>query len=197
MIPPGWALKDSRRLDIDEFQSQFSAAWSSLAERFLKLECWQAYQEIAASGSQAAYNRGEIIAAQVLLREEAEADRPLYEDIKERGVDYARIRLIQEPLTSYLTYELVAYEIRAAMGENIEVVRYDASAALPSEEYFDFLLFDRKTALIHDYGAGEVGCQVGGWVTHDAGVIASLDERASQLRRSATPLPRFLAVLQG
>lgn len=189
-------MKGARRLGVDEFKSQFSDAWSELAGRFLKLECWQEYQEIDASESQDAYNRGDIVAARSLLRKEAEADRELYADIRERRIDYARIRLIQEPLTSYLAYELMAYEIRAAMGENIEVVRIDAAVRLPSDEYFDFLLLDQHTALIHDYGTGEVGRQVGGWVTHDADVITSLEERASELRRSAIPLSHFLAASQ-
>jgi hypothetical protein len=192
MIPPEWALKNSTRLNLEEFQSQFSDTWSKLAERFLKLECWQSYQELEASESQDAYNRGDIPAACDLLRQEAEADRPLYEDIRERRIDYARIRLVQEPLTPYLAYELMAYQIRATMGENIEVVRFDAATQLPSEECFDFLLFDRHTALIHDYGAGDVGRQTGGWVTHDADIIASLGDKASAFRHAALPLLHFL-----
>jgi len=193
MIPPEWVLKNSKRLSLEQFQSQFSGAWSRLAERFLKLECWQAYQELEASESQDAYNRGDFHAACGFLRQEAEADRPLYEDIGERGIDYARIRLVQEPLTAYLAYELMAYQIRAAMGENIEVVRFDAATQLPSEQCFDFLLFDRHTALIHDYGTAYVGRQTGGWITHDADTIAALAGHASALRRAASPLPEFLA----
>jgi hypothetical protein len=196
MIPPEWARKNSRRLNLEEFQSQFSYAWSKLAARFLKLECWQSYQELEASESQDAYNRGDVVASRDLLREEAEADRPLYEDIRERGLDYSRIRLVQEPLTSYLAYELTAYQIRASMGENIEVVRFDAATQLPSEECFDFLLFDRHTALIHDYGMGNVGRQTGGWVTHDADIIASLGDKANAFRHAAAPLLHFLADLQ-
>jgi hypothetical protein len=193
MTPPARALRDSRRLNLEEFQVQFSDAWSRLSERFLKLECWQEYQELEASESQDAYNRGDVVAARNLLREEAETERPLYDDIREREIDYARIRLIQEPLTPYLAYELMAYQIRASMGENIEVVRFAATAQLPSEEYFDFLLFDRRTALIHDYGTGCIGRQVGGWVTHDADTIVFLEGKASTLRPAALPLLHFLA----
>jgi hypothetical protein len=192
MIPPEWVLKNSDRLNLEEFQSEFSAAWSGLTQRFLKLECWQEYQELEASESQDAYNRGDIPEACALLQREAEADRPLYEDIGKRGLDYARIRVVQKPLTPYLEYELMAYRIRAVMGENIEVVRIDAATQLPGEQCFDFLLFDRDAALIHDYGTGDVGRQNGGWVTHDAGTIASLGEMAGALRRAALPLLKFL-----
>jgi hypothetical protein len=196
MIPPEWARNDSLRLTLDEFQSWFSDAWSKLDSRFLKLECWQSYQEIEGSESQEAYKRGDITTARGLLLQEAEADRLLYEDIKGRGIDYARIRLVQEPVTSYLKYELIAYEIRVVMGENIEVVRFDPALRLPSEDHFDFLLFDQHTALIHDYGSGDSGLQTGGWLTHSVDAIASLEQEALKLRRNAVPLPRYLAESQ-
>jgi hypothetical protein len=192
MIPPAWALKDSARLDLGEFRAEFSGAWSRVGSRFLKLECWQQYREHEASQSQDEYNRGDIARARELLGEEAEADRPLYEDVRRRGIDYARIRLVQQPLTPYLRYELMAYEIRARMGENIEVVRWGPDLKLPDEDHFDFLLFDGHTALIHDYGSGEVGLQTGGWITYDADAIASLENRATALRQMAIPLPVFL-----
>jgi hypothetical protein len=193
MIPPQWTRTDSLRLTLDEFQSWFSDAWFKLDSRFLKLECWQSYQEVEGNESQEAYNRGDIAAARDRLLQEAEADRPLYEDIRRRGIDYARIRLVQEPVTSYLKYELIAYEIRAAMGENIDVVRFDPALRLPSEDHFDFLLFDQHTALIHDYGSGDSGLQSGGWLTHSMDVITSLEQEALKLRRNAVPLPRYLA----
>ncbi|MFL6054036.1 MAG: DUF6879 family protein, partial [Actinoallomurus sp.] len=154
MPPPGWALTKSAKLDLDEFGGGFARTWSRIESRFLKLECWQAYRELEASESQAAYERGDMEAACKLLQQEADGDRPLYEDVNRRGIEYARVRLVQEPLTDYLAYELVSYRIRADMGENIEVVVCDPALRLPDEHHFDFLLFDRHTALIHDYGAG-------------------------------------------
>ncbi|MCO6009817.1 hypothetical protein NE236_33080 [Actinoallomurus purpureus] len=158
----------------------------------MKLECWQAYREREASESQAAYERGDIEAARKLLHHEAQADRPLYEDVKKREIEYARVRLIQEPLTAYLGYELLSYRIRADMGENIEVVVCDPALHLPDERRFDFLLFDRHTALIHDYGSSEVGLQTGGWVTHDPKVIAALEKTIGTLRQKAIPLRDYL-----
>ena len=196
MIPPEWARRGSARLTLDEFQSRFADAWSRVDSRFLKLECWQSYQELEGNESQEAYNRGDIAAVRELLRQEARADRLLYEDIRSRGIDYARIRLVQEPLTSYLRYELIAYEIRAEMGENIQIVRFDPALALPSKDHFDFLLFDQHTALIHDYGSGDSGLQTGGWLTHSIDVITALEQTALGLRRNAVPLPQYLAESQ-
>src|SRR5882672_4909722 len=163
MYPPSWVLANSTRLDLGEFGVAFASAWSRIESRFLKLECWQAYQELEATESQTAYDRGDVEAARELLQHEAEADRPLYEDIRRRNIEYARVRLVREPLTAYLEYELLSYRIRAEMGENIEVV-CETRQHLADEQSFDFLLFDRHTALDHDYGNGEVGLQTGGWL---------------------------------
>ncbi|WP_432835477.1 DUF6879 family protein [Dactylosporangium sp. CA-092794] len=187
MTPPGWALTRSRRLDLDVFAAEFAAAWSSMRSRFLKLECWQRYVEAETNASQAAFDRGDVVEAERLLHGEAEADRPLYEDVQERGIEYARVRLVQEPLTDYLRYELLAYRIRAAMGEHIEVVRREAAGA------FDCLLFDRQTALIHDYGSGPVGRQTGGWITHEPATLARLEAMIADFRSRAVPLQTFLA----
>jgi hypothetical protein len=183
-------------LDLDEFGTAFASAWSRIGSRFLKLECWQAYREAETSRSQTVYERGDIDTARDLLQREAEADRPLYEDIDQRHLEYARVRLVQDPLSAYLEYELLSYRIRADMGENIEVVHCDPALRLPDERHFDFLLFDRHTALIHDYGTGEVGLQTGGWLTHQPDVIAGLEETISRLRRDAMPLQQYLAKTQ-
>lgn len=99
MMPPEWILKNATRLDLDEFQSQFATAWSKIDLRFLKLECWQRYQKLAASESQDAYSRGDIAHARELLTREAEGDRSLYEDIGTRGAwithDAAAITLLE------------------------------------------------------------------------------------------------------
>lgn len=193
MYPPSWMLADSVRLDLDEFGTQFTSAWSRMERRFLKLECWQMYREIEASESQAAYDRGDVDAACEMLAREAEADRKLYDDVRKRDIEYARVRLIQEPLTAYLQYELLSYRVRADLGENIEIVRCDADLRLPNEQLFDVLLFDEHTALIHDYGIGSVGLQTGGWCTRAPEAVAALVDAVTTLRGRAVPLSAYLA----
>ncbi len=193
MQPYRWVVENGTRVDLDGFASAFSRAWSELTSRFLKVECWQSYREGETNASQDAYERGDLRRARELLEKEAEADRPLYADVRERGLDFARIRVVREPLTDYLRYELMSYRIRAEMGENIEVVRADPGMPLPNEEIFDFLLFDRSIALVHDYGQGRTGAQTGGWLVRDAHVLRELEDRAVALRDGAAPLGRFLA----
>lgn len=193
MHPPGWAVDHGERLDLDAFAAAFSQAWTRLEKRFLRVECWQSYRENVNSASQHAYERGEYEQTVRLLREEAEADRALYEDVRSRGIDFARIRVVREPWTDYLRYELLAYQIRADMGETIEVVQVTRDTPLPSNDYFDFLLFDRTIALVHDYGSGPVGEQTGGWLVRDAEPLRRLEDKALELRSRAVSLRIFLA----
>ena len=194
MHPSQRVLAHGKRLSLEEFATNFRDAWSRLQSRFLKLECWQAYQEQPHNVSQQAFQRGETDRARALLRQEAEKDRRLYQDIEERGFDYARIRVVQEPLTDYLAYEMMSYRIRASMGETIVIRVVDGDLRLPNEELFDLLLFDRHTALVHDYGLGEVGAQTGGWLVGDEPTIDYLEEIALSARRHAVPLERFASL---
>ena len=192
MVPAGLSEK-GMRLDLDGFGAAFADAWSRIEGRFLKVECWQEYQELGASRSQEAFRQGDLALARELLREEAEADRPLYEDAGHKGIDYARIRVVRLPLTAYLRYELMAYEIRSAMGENIEVVVVTEIG----QDCFDFLLFDDTSALVHDYGTGSVGLQSGGWLVRDPDALAALERKAAALRGSARTVREFVATLPG
>lgn len=88
------------------------------------------------------------------------------------------IRVGSYPLTDYLRYEMINYEIRSRLGENIEFIVPPS----PVESYFDFLLFDSRTALIHDYGEGPVGHQIGGWVSHSPEVLEALADIITELR---------------
>ncbi|WP_286990768.1 DUF6879 family protein [Thermomonospora sp. CIF 1] len=183
--PPAWILQDAHRLTLEEFQQAFGEAWSRLKRRFLKVECWQSYREADGVRSQKAYQEGKAELARELLREEAKGDQPLYEEVNARNLEFTRIRLISLPLTDYLRYEMINYEIRRALGENIEFV----TPPTPVTDYFDFLLFDDHTALIHDYGPGPVGHQVGGWVTRAAEPLKHLEKLACELRTYARPWP--------
>lgn len=189
--PPPMVVSRGTRLALDQFLAEFRTAWSRMRSRFLKLETWQSYEELAANRSQQAFQRGDFNRARELLREEAEGDRPLYDDIRQRGLDYARIRLVKEPLTEYLRYELMSYQIRAEMGENIVVVRSEPRIRLPNPDVFDLLLFDREAALVHDYGTAEAGRQTGGWLVRDPEVIEELERRTLALRQQAVPLSQY------
>jgi hypothetical protein len=178
-----------RRLSLEEFHSEFLAAWQRLDRRFLKLECWQTYQE-PATESLRAFLRGDRRRVDALLLTEARRDGFLYDEVVQRGLDYARIRLVQKPLTPYLAWEMWNYQVRERMGESILIAELPPSVELPNNEFFDFLLFDRSVGLVHDYG--DDGLQVGGWLVSDQAMLAELETRALALRDRAVPLAAWL-----
>jgi len=190
MLPPQWATAPGKRLSMGDFIAEFNQAWPNLTRHCLKLECWQTYQEQKSNRSLDVYMSGDVESATRLLEEEAEPSRPLYEGIRSKGLDFARIRLVALPLTSYLQYEMINYRIREAMGESIEVVLLDPSISLPNDDFFDFLLFDDTSALVHDYGMD--GFQVGGWLVEDADVVRRLEEIVVNVRSKSVPLAEFL-----
>ncbi|MFI0371038.1 DUF6879 family protein [Actinomadura sp. 1N219] len=176
--PPEWALDGSERLTLAGFLEAFGESWGRTEQRFLKLECWQSYQEAEGVRSQEAYRRGDVSLARSLLEKEAMGDQPLRDEVRARNLDFTRVRLLAHPLTDYLRYEMINYEVRGRLGERMEFF----APPSPVEEYFDFLLFDSHTALIHDYGPGPVGHQVGGWLTRHAKSLRALAEIVTDLR---------------
>ncbi|MBO2458556.1 DUF6879 family protein [Actinomadura violacea] len=182
--PPAWALDGGERVSLEEFQRTFGEAWRRIGRRFLKVECWQSYQEADGVRSQEAFQKGDVDLARRLLEEEAKDDQPLYDEVKARGLEFTRVRLVTPPLTDYLRYEMINYEIRSRLGENVEFIVPPS----PVEDYFDFLLFDADIALIHDYGDGPVGYQVGGWITRVPATLGALANIVDELRAEGTPV---------
>jgi hypothetical protein len=182
--PPAWSLAGSESVSLEEFQVRFGEAWSQIERRFIKVECWQSYKEAEGVRSQEAFQRGDAEAARRLLAEEAKGDQPLRDEVKARGLEFTRVRLVTPPLTDYLRYEMINYEIRGRLGESVEFI----SPVSPVEEYFDFLLFDTKAALIHDYGDGPIGFQTGGWFTRVPETLDALARIVDDLRFQGTPM---------
>jgi len=176
--PPAWVLDSSERLTLEDFLESFGEAWARTERRFLKLECWQLYREADGVRSQEAFQAGDAALARRLLEDEAMADQPLRDAVKARNLDFTRVRLLSYPLSDYLSYEMINYEVRRRLGEHIEFLLPPS----PVESYFDFLLFDSHTALIHDYGSGPVGYQSGGWLTQHPKALHVLGDIITNLR---------------
>ncbi|MEU9867377.1 DUF6879 family protein [Actinomadura sp. NPDC048021] len=176
--PPAWALDGSEWLTLEGFLEAFGEAWVRTECRFLKLECWQSYREADGVRSQEAFQTGDIALTRRLLEEEAIEDQPLRDEVRSRNLGFTRVRLLTYPLSDYLRYEMINFEVRSRLGERIEFFLPPS----PVQNYFDFLLFDSHTALIHDYGSGPIGYQSGGWLTHARKTLNSLADIPADLR---------------
>jgi hypothetical protein len=188
--PPVWAVRDARRLTLAEFGAEFDYHSRRVRSRILKSETWQTYQE-PDTESLRAYLDGNLGGLERLLEAEADADRDVYERVRRNGTPFIRLRAVKMPLVPYLAYEMWNYVVRARRAETIEIADLsDDHRPLPNHSYFDFLLFDERAALIHDYGRD--GLQVGGWLASDPAVLSQLGLAAAEIRSRSVPLEAFL-----
>ncbi|MGI5205811.1 DUF6879 family protein [Spirillospora sp. CA-108201] len=120
---------------MEGFLESLGEAWARTEQRFLKLECWQSYLEADGVRSQEAFQAGDVALARHLLEEEAMEDEPLRDEVRSRNLKFTRVRLLSYPLTDYLHYEMINYEVRSRLAERIEFFVPPS----PVSSYFDFL----------------------------------------------------------
>lgn len=189
--PPDWVLAGAQRLDLKEFGQAFIESWRKINSTLQKTECWQTYQE-PETKSWSEYRRGNFGRVLPLLEAEADYDQEVYEDVKTKDKSFIRLRLVKRPLSEYLEFEIWNYLVRARRGETIMMADLSTDGRpLPNHSYFDFLLLDEATALIHDYGTD--GLQVGGWVTRVPEVIERLKVQAKVIQDQSVPLREFIS----
>lgn len=81
-------------------------------------------------------------------------------DATAAGKTIGRVRVLTNPLTDYLRFEMAVAEINAAAGEDIRVIDADQAAALGLGDR-DFWIFDNDTVAIMHFGpAGFEGATV-------------------------------------
>jgi hypothetical protein len=114
------------------------------------------------------------------------------------GRSWARVHVVDHPLTDYLLYELGAYVESAAVGESIRIANRSASPALGGLRQ-DFWLIDEATpsaaALLMDYDAA--GRFQGARKAADAGTLEWCRSVKDLVLRYAVPLNAYLAAMRG
>lgn len=108
-----------------------------------------------------------------------------------QGKDYQRIRLLPDPLTPYMKFEIDwCYLYSAEAGEKISVLLPEAPADLRAEAIQDFWMFDdEQVVLLHydDEGRFSGAEQV------DAGKVPAYRALRDRLSEHAIPLREYLA----
>lgn len=120
------ASADGVRLDQAEYERDFGASlWAAEGADCWKLERMQEYSEVGFP-SWEAFMAGEWSLALRLYEEERPAIAAFQDKLRRRRTRFYRVRVVAEPLTPYLQWELHCLRLRASCGENIRVV--DVSA---------------------------------------------------------------------
>jgi hypothetical protein len=157
-----------------KFFSKFSTAFDLSRSQILKIETRQFYVE-KENVSYNAMVRGDWALSMEMLHQSRQEDADLYEDLNKKGVDFIRCRPVQFPISAYIKWEVEVYRINSSFGERIFCSNVVAVDWL-FEKYIkhDFMVFDSRVALIHNYDeSGEIQ---GGWIIHDHDKIVELQK---------------------
>lgn len=108
------------------------------------------------------------------------------------GKTWSRVRVVDEPLTAYESFELEVFKETQALGEHIRVARRSEVGDSGS----DFWLFDADTptarAVVMDYD--EQGGWLGARLVEDRTAVAGLTARLRAVEDVSVALNEYLAV---
>lgn len=113
------------RLTVDAYYRDFEPRFWNIKEHdFWKLERQQSFQEDG-SPSWDAFARGDWDEALRLLANRQESLKSYYDRATRNGFSIYRVRVVTEPITPYLQWELNSLRQRNECGEKIRVVSVD------------------------------------------------------------------------
>ncbi|PJJ03936.1 hypothetical protein BX264_4338 [Streptomyces sp. 2333.5] len=127
-------------LPLDAYRGDFrERQWTIDGQDSWKLERQQDFKEPGVA-SWEAFSRGDWEGALRLAEEERDVIREVSEETERRGVTLYRVRVVEEPLTPYLQWEMHFLRLRAEYGEKIRVVGPEQIEALERERPLPELL---------------------------------------------------------
>jgi hypothetical protein len=110
-----------------------------------KLERLQHFEE-EGSDSREALRRGDWEAALGLMEARRDALRRAAQEDERRGSPFRRVRVVEEPLTPYMQWELHSLRQRAQCGHGIRVIQADVVAAAESDGRLpELVILDNRT----------------------------------------------------
>lgn len=154
-------IQRGERLDLPGFFKKFSELRELYKHVFRKFESRFDFDE-AENPSYCAYRKGDIEKSVSLIREGLNPSARSYQRIANEGVRFIRIRPFTTPLTEYLKWEFLSYQVSIELGEEILLFDGDRYPLLAHPYSVDFVCFDSFAAMVNDYD--ENGRMVGGWL---------------------------------
>jgi hypothetical protein len=114
------------RLEQPEYKKDFrERALTIGGQDMWKLERRQDFRE-PGTPSWDAFARGDWGRALRIYEDDRDSLRAYLEDRRRRGIDYRRVRVVEEPIIPYVQWELNVFRLRAECGEQIRVVGHEA-----------------------------------------------------------------------
>lgn len=179
-----------KHIEEPEFDDCFDRLWKGLKSEFFKCETCQVYTESEEDEFLALFRAGKTSKLREAIEKDVAQDDSVWQDSQARGVEFLRVHVFSEPLSEYIRFELLAYEIQARAGEKIWMVPLEALNDEERKNLKDFMLFDLDKALIVDHN--EIGTVIGAVVTEEPSDIARLRQLREKMLHVGIPLSEFV-----
>lgn len=120
-------------MTLDEYVADFDVHYERTHQRDCwKLERMQHFHE-GDSAAWEAFRRGDLAEAERLMDDRAPALRADAEEAASRGSVFRRVRIVRQPLSRYLQWELRSLRVRSESGGPVRVVPADSVSRLESD----------------------------------------------------------------
>ena len=191
--------EQGERLTRDEYRRDFGERDAVLSNaNSWKLERLQHFEETG-SPSRDALRRGDWEEALRLIEERQPALREAALDERRRGSVFHRVRVVEEPLTPYLQWELTSLRQRAHHGQKIRVLPAEAVAVPETGGLLpELTILGERTlyrVLYTDAGVPEGAVRytdpgiVSAWVAYVKGLYAAGEDLLTYFDRAVAHLP--------
>ncbi|MFE2847272.1 DUF6879 family protein [Streptomyces scopuliridis] len=167
------ALADATgdRLELDVYLKDFDKHfWHAGSAGFWKLERRQTFRESGVN-SWEAFFRGEWGKALSLISEQRGHYERYFRKIADHGFGLHRVRVVEEPISAYLQWELHLLRLKEQCGEDTRVVGLDGIALLESDGTLPEIAIIGSSVLYEIIYDGD-GNLIGGTKYTDRRVIA-------------------------
>lgn len=176
-------------ISVEDFGATFRELFAETKQEFFKVERLQEYQE-PENPSFVAYMMGNIEEATALLVEGLSSSADFFRQTAERNLLYTRVRLAELPLSQYLKWEFMSYQVSARYGERILV---NDISNLPEQSSLksggDYVMFDNRIVLRHNYNSS--GLLEGAWLIERKEDVEKYKAFGQLARYDAVPLAQF------
>jgi hypothetical protein len=121
------------QMELAEYRADFEQEfWRTGRSGFWKVQRQQFFQE-PGYDSWEAFARGDWAEALRLLEDGRAGLAEYHRRVKEHGFAVCRVRVVEEPLTPYLQWELHVLRLREECGSGVRIVHPDQVASLEAD----------------------------------------------------------------
>ncbi|MFJ9618825.1 DUF6879 family protein [Streptomyces noursei] len=196
---PALPVERGQRLGNEEYLRDFRARDAAIRNGdSWKLERLQHFEEVG-SPSRDALRRGDWATALRLFEEGRGNLRGIQADEEARGSVFHRVRVVEEPLTPYVQWELHSLQISAEYGERVRILPAQAVAAAEAGGLLPELTIQDGKVLFHvlytEAGVPDGAIRftdpdiVDPWTAYVRSAYAAAEDIASYFDRAVAPLP--------